>query len=108
MRRFMQNRCLAYILALTLFASLAASLATPAGAVTVIRRGGNPSTGGSVSLGDPDVPGGTTLPGGGSITPRTSLQPTRKSTAGDGVTAWSEWVSRFRIMVAEWRVRFVR
>lgn len=69
---------------------------------------------GSSSYGDPDAPGGSglgtsTLPGGTVITPRTSLTQTINRTSGEGaMPSKMGWGDAIRMLLAQWRVIFVR
>jgi len=113
MRRPSWNRCLATILALSLTVVCLTAATRSASATTVrktsYRFGTSP---GASSYGDPDAPGGsgsTSLPGGGTISPIFSLQKTNSRTPGEGVNASKMgWWDASRMMLAQWRVTFVR
>jgi len=111
MRRTSRTRFLATILALSLTLVGASAAVQSASAYTVSKtsvRGGLSS--GGATYGDPDSPGGSGYsgPNGTIITPRTSLKMTQSSATGDGASSKMGWWDVYRMLIAQWRVTFVR
>jgi hypothetical protein len=110
MRRTRLNRFLVTILALSLTVVCTAAATRSASALTVTRTGTSARWDTGSSYGDPDSPTGSGLSSGtgGGIMPHTRLQQTDNRTAGGGATSKMGWLDTVRILMAQWRVFFVR